>query len=230
VNADADPTNDAPGCVPLNPFGEGRASPEAIDYVNTTSHLYQAASELDFLGYVAGDTSQWFNLQGGPIGFSLGAEYRRETAELHADPVSAAGGTFFNAFSRFDPPPFTVAEVFGEINVPILKDLPFAHELSVSGAARRSHYNTSAGNTFTWNANAIWAPVPDLRLRGNYSKSVRVPTLNDLFSSVARPCLWIRVCRPCGTCRSIHFRPDSRAALGSSSKSASPPSIWRRSR
>jgi outer membrane receptor protein involved in Fe transport len=182
VNADADPTNDAPGCVPINPFGEGRASPEAIDYVNTTSHLFQAATQLDFLGYVSGDTSQWFNLQGGPIGFSIGAEYRRETAELHADPVSAAGGTFFNAFSRFDPPPFTVAEVFGEINLPILKDLPFAHELTVSGAARRSHYNTSAGNTFTWNANAIWAPVPDLRLRGNYSKSVRVPTLNDLFS------------------------------------------------
>jgi outer membrane receptor protein involved in Fe transport len=174
--------NDAPGCAPINPFGEGRASQAAIDYVNTTSHLFQSASELDFLGYVAGDSSQWFNLQGGPIGFSLGAEYRRETAELHADPVSASGGTFFNAFSRFDPPPFTVAEIFGEINVPILKDLPFAHELSVSGAARRSHYNTSAGNTFTWNANAIWAPVPDLRLRGNYSKSVRVPTLNDLFS------------------------------------------------
>jgi outer membrane receptor protein involved in Fe transport len=195
VNADADPTNDAPGCVPINPFGEGRASPEAIDYVNTTSHLFQAASQLDFLGFVAGDTSQWFNLQGGPIGFSIGAEYRRETAELHADPVSAAGGTFFNAFTRFDPPPFTVAEIYGEINLPILKDLPFAHELTISGAARRSHYNTSAGNTFTWNANAIWAPISDLRLRGNYSKSVRVPTLGDLFSPasvnfsfVADPC------------------------------------------
>lgn len=187
-----DPGN---GCVPINILGEGRADPRAVDFSNRTSHLFQAASELDVMGFVSGDTSQWFNLQGGPVGFSLGAEYRRETAELHADPVSANGGTFFNAFSRFNPPPFTVAEAFGEINVPILKDLPFAHELTISGAARYSHYNTSAGNTFTWNANAIWAPVPDLRLRGNYSKSVRVPTLNDLFTNptvdfrnVADPC------------------------------------------
>lgn len=175
-----DPGN---GCVPIDLFGEGAPSPEAVKFVNTTSHLFQAATELDFLGFVSGDFSQWFELPGGPIGFSIGAEHRKETAELHADPVSASGGTFFNAFTRFDPPSFKVTEFFGELNVPILKDLPFAHELTISGAARRSHYNTSAGNTFAWNANAIWAPVRDLRLRGNYSKSVRVPTLNDLFTN-----------------------------------------------
>ena len=175
-----DPGN---GCVPINLFGEGAPSQEAVAFSTTTSHLFQAASELDFLGFVSGDTSQWFNLQGGPIGFSVGAEYRKETAELHADPVSAAGGTFFNAFTRFDPPTFKVTEFFGELSVPIFRDLPFAHELTISGAARRSHYNTSAGNTFAWNANAIWAPIADLRLRGNYSKSVRVPTINDLFTN-----------------------------------------------
>lgn len=182
VNADADPTNDAPGCVPIDLFGEGQPSPAAVAYSTTTSHLFQKASELDLLGYMSGDSSQLFSLQGGPIGFSLGGEYRKETAELHADAVSAAGGTFFNAFAPFHPPAFKVSEFFGEVNVPILKDLPFAHELTVSGAARHSHYNTSAGNTFTWNANAIYSPVSDLRLRGNYSKSVRVPTLNDLYS------------------------------------------------
>jgi len=176
-------TNPGNGCVPINLFGEGAPSPEALKFVNTTSHLYQAASELDFLAFLSGDLSQWFSLQGGPIGFSVGAEHRKETAELHADPISASGGTFFNAFTRFDPPTFKVTEFFGELNVPILKDLPFAHELTISGAARRSHYNTSAGNTFAWNANAIWSPVSDIRFRGNYSKSVRVPTLNDLFTN-----------------------------------------------
>jgi len=182
VNADNDPTNDAPGCVPLNLFGEGAPSQAAIDYVTRTSNLYQKASELDILAFVAGDSSRWFSLQGGPIGFSVGAEYRKETAESHADPISKVpGGTFFNAFPDFNPPAFKVSEAFGELNVPILKDLPFAHELTVSGAARYSHYSLS-GNTFAWNANAIWAPVRDLRLRANYSKAVRAPTLNDLFT------------------------------------------------
>ncbi len=182
VNADADPTNDAPGCVPLDLFGEGAASQAAINYVTRTSNLFQKASELDLLGFVSGDSSQWFSLQGGPVGFSVGGEYRRETAESHPDAVSGTpGGTFFNAFPEFNPPAFKVSEAFGELNVPILKDLPFAHELSVSGAARYSHYSLS-GNTFAWNANAIWSPLSGLRLRGNYSKSVRAPTLNDLFT------------------------------------------------
>ena len=195
VNADADPSNDAPGCVPIDLFGEGAPSPAAVAYVNRTSHLYQTASQFDVMGFMSGDTSQWFSLQGGPIGFSVGAEYRRETAESHADPISAAGGTFFNAFPKFDPPAFKVLEAFAEVNVPILKDLPFAHELSISGAARESHYSTSAGHTFAWNVNGIWSPVRDLRLRANISKSVRVPTLGDLFTpptvnfaSVNDPC------------------------------------------
>jgi outer membrane receptor protein involved in Fe transport len=174
-----DPGN---GCVPINIFGEGAPSPAALAFVNRTSHLFQAASQMDILGFLSGDSSQWINLPGGPIGFSIGSEFRRETAESHADPVSAAGGTFFNAFPNFDPPDFKVFEFFGELNAPILKDVPFVHELTASAAARESHYNTSAGHTFAWNASLVYSPVRDIRLRANYSKSVRVPTLGDLFT------------------------------------------------
>ena len=176
-------TNPGNGCVPIDLFGDGAPSQAALNFVNTTSHLYQTATEFDALAFLSGDSSKWFSLQGGPIGFSIGAEHRRETAELHADPVSASGGTFFNAFTPFHPPAMVVNEAFGELNVPILKDLPFVHELTVSGAARYSHYNTSAKNTFAWNASAIWSPVRDIRFRANYSKSVRAPTLNDLFTN-----------------------------------------------
>jgi outer membrane receptor protein involved in Fe transport len=171
-----------PDCVPLNVFGNGQPSQAALNFVNTTSFVYSQASELDILAFISGDSQQLFSLPGGPIGFSLGAEYRRETADQHADPLSAASGTFFNAFSPFHPPAFDVKEVFGELNLPILKDMTFAHELTISGAARYSDYNTSAGNTFAWNVNGVYSPVSDIRLRANYSKSVRVPTLSDLYS------------------------------------------------
>jgi outer membrane receptor protein involved in Fe transport len=184
-----------PDCVPINVFGNGQPSQAALNFVNTTSFLYSQASELDILAFVSGDSQQLFSLPGGPVGFSIGAEYRRETADQHADPLSAASGTFFNAFSPFHPPAFDVKEVFGELNLPILKDMPFAHELTISGAARYSDYNTSAGNTWAWNINGVYSPVADIRLRANYSKSVRVPTLNDLYSPasvnfnfVADPC------------------------------------------
>ena len=175
--------NPGNGCVPLDLFGEGAPSQAALDFVNRTSTLFQTATEFDTMGFLSGDTNRWFSLPGGPIGFSVGAEYRRETAEVHADAISSVpGDTFFNAFPEFNPPAFKVFEFFGELNAPILKDLPFAKELTLSGAARESHYNTGAGHTFTWNVNAIWSPVSDLRLRANLSKSVRAPTLNDLFT------------------------------------------------
>ncbi|MDQ0248014.1 outer membrane receptor protein involved in Fe transport [Sphingomonas kyeonggiensis] len=173
-------------CVPINMFGYGAPSAAALNFVNTTSWVKSNASELDILGYVSGDSSQVFELPGGPVAFVLGGEYRRETAYQVADPRSAAGGTFFNAFSEFDPPAFEVKEVFGELSIPLLKDLPFARELTITGAARYSDYNTSAGSTFAWNAGGTWSPVRDFRFRVNYSRSVRVPTLDDLYSSASQ--------------------------------------------
>jgi outer membrane receptor protein involved in Fe transport len=182
VNADADPTNDAPGCVPINLFGAGVPSQAALDFVNTTSFRDDRATQYNAVAYVNGDLSELFELPGGPIRFVLGGEWRRETASSFADPLSSNFGTFFNAFPPFEPPAFEVWEAFGELEVPLLRDLPFAHELTVAAAARYSDYNTSADKTFAWNFNGTWAPVRDIRFRANYSKSVRVPTLGDLFT------------------------------------------------
>ena len=175
--------NNRPDCVALNPFGFNRPAGAALDFVNTTSFVKSKATEFDALAFVSGDLSQLFELPGGPISFVLGGEYREESAYQVADPLSASGGTFFNAFSTFDPPKLKVKEVFGELSLPLLKDLPFAKELTVTGAGRFSDYNTSANKTFAYNINGTWAPISDIRFRANYSKSVRVPTLGDLFST-----------------------------------------------
>lgn len=171
-----------PDCVPIDVFGFGRPSRAALDFVNTTSFVEDHASELDLTAYVNGDLSQLFELPGGPIRFVIGAEWRRETTRQEADPLSSAGGTFFNAFQSFDPPVFKVLEGFAEIELPLLRDLPFARELTVTAAGRYSDYNTSANHAFSWNINGTWAPVRDIRFRANYSRSVRVPTLGDLFA------------------------------------------------
>ncbi|WP_166039983.1 TonB-dependent receptor [Sphingosinicella sp. YJ22] len=182
VNADADPTNDDPACVPLNPFGFGRPSQAALDYVTYTSTLEGSATQYNALAFVGGDLSQLFEFPGGPARFVLGGEYRREEAFQQADPLSRAGATFFNAFPTFDPPAFEVIEGFGELELPLLRDVPFAHELTVTGAARYSDYNTGADTTFAWNVNGTWAPVRDVRFRANFSRAVRVPTIGDLFT------------------------------------------------
>lgn len=182
VNADNNPNNDQPNCVPLNLFGNGVPSQAAINFANVTTTRKEAASQLNIVGSVSGDLSQLFELPGGPIGFALGGEYRRERASVTPDALTASGGTFFNAFDTFRPPSFSVKEVFGELNLPLLRNLPFAEELTVAGAARLSDYNTNANKTFAYNISGIYAPVSDIRVRANYSKSTRVPTIDDLFS------------------------------------------------
>jgi outer membrane receptor protein involved in Fe transport len=145
----------------------------------------------------AGDSGWLFSLPGGAVRYALGAEYRKEKSESsfsnedlgilddgrNISTLSSNVNLFlndqvrvFNASGEFD-----VKEVFGELRLPLLARKPFAHELSVEAAARYADYST-IGSASTWNLATTWAPVPDLRLRGSYSKAIRAPDIFELFS------------------------------------------------
>ncbi|HEV2818562.1 MAG TPA: TonB-dependent receptor [Allosphingosinicella sp.] len=209
INADADPTNDRPDCVPINIFGAGRPSQAALDFVNTTGRRRESASEIQATAFVSGDLSQVFELPGGPIGFALGVEYRRETAFSDWDDLTQNNGTFLNAIKTFDPPALEIKEVYGEIRLPLLRDLPLAQELTVEAAARYSDYNLGNTNhTFAYNLGGTWAPIRDIRFRGNYSQSVRAPTQSDLFSPFSQN--FAAVTDPCSVA-SVNNNPNRRA-------------------
>ena len=96
---------------------------------------------------MSGDTEKFFRLPGGPIGFALGAEYRRETNFYENDPFVNHGLTFYNAIPTFTSPAFEVKEAYGELRLPILKDLPFFHDLTVNAAGRVADYRGGTGIT-----------------------------------------------------------------------------------
>ncbi|MFN3517306.1 MAG: TonB-dependent receptor domain-containing protein, partial [Novosphingobium sp.] len=188
-------TNTRPDCVPINLFGQNRYSADAYAFSNGTAQRKEKATQFVVSANVAGDLSQLFELPGGPIGFVLGAEYREETAFSHWDQASQNGAFFFNRFQNFDPPKFTVKEAYGEIDLPLVKDLPFIKELTVRGAGRVSDYNTATGTVWAWNVDGIYAPVDDVRFRVAYATSVRAPTQSNLFfpqtqsfAFIADPC------------------------------------------
>jgi outer membrane receptor protein involved in Fe transport len=182
VNADADPSNDRPDCVPINVFGYGAPSQEALDFVNRTSRRFYNAEQLVGSAYVSGDSSEWFELPGGPAAFAVGFETRTEKADSKFDEVVAAGRTFLNAIQPFNPPDLEVNEVFAELRFPILANLPYAEELTAEAAYRFSDYNTETDQVDAYNFGLVWAPVSDIRFRGNISTSVRAPTQSDLYS------------------------------------------------
>ena len=172
------------GCVPISLFNPNLATPQQLAYFtagnNTstgtiTQHVASAS--------ISGDFGQIFTLPGGAAKFAFGAEYRREASRFNpnADLVAAR-------FFQLDEPGlvqasdghFDVKEVFGELELPILKDAPFAKILSLGAAGRYSHYST-VGNTQTWQFNGTYAPIRDITFRGSYGSAVRAPNIGELF-------------------------------------------------
>ena len=188
-------TNVNTSCVPLNVFGQGRADPRSLDFINTEGSTKEFASQFVASAFVGGDFSQLFELPGGPVAFAIGAEYRKEKASIDQDELTSSGATFLNALQDFRPPNLVVKEAYGELQIPLLKDMPFAKELSVNFAGRVSDYNTSAGTVYAYNIQGVYAPIEDIRFRAAYATSVRTPTQGDLytefgqnFQQVGDPC------------------------------------------
>ena len=207
INADAIATNDDPSCVPVNLFGDGQVSKAAIGYFGYTSQRIQKANLYDGSAYIAGDLGKLFKLPGGPVAFVIGGEIRRETAFAAFDPFTVTGGTFLNSIPDFRPPALVVKEAFGEISIPLLKDMPFAHELTIDGAGRVSNYNIGkTGTVYTYNVNGIYSPVRDIKFRVGYARAVRAPTQSDLFAPQSQTFLNGLV-DPCGQ-QNINNNPN----------------------
>ena len=187
--------NDVAQCVPINLFGEGNISAAARNYV--VQDTVSSGKITQFVGsaFVSGDSAKFFNLPGGPVGFAIGGEYRRETNYFREDPLLENGLTFYNSIPSFTAPAFEVKEAFGELRLPLLKDIFLIKDLTLSGAARVSDYRGSTGTVYAYNYGGEYSPVEGIRFRANYSRSVRAPNLSELytaqgqnFATVVDPC------------------------------------------
>jgi len=178
-NGEAAPSFAFENCVPLDVFGVGQASPEAIAFINDDTVRNEEIQQQVITLAFSGDTSGYLELPAGPIGFAFGGEYRKEEAFTRPAGLDQLGITFGNAIGTTEGE-FDVWEGFFEASVPLLKDLPFAKELSVDGAVRLSDYST-VGQTTTWRVGGSWAPIEDIRFRSTFSRSVRAPNIGELF-------------------------------------------------
>ncbi|WBY06249.1 TonB-dependent receptor [Sphingomonas sp. 7/4-4] len=186
---------DIAACVPYNPFGTADNG-ASVDYFARTFTVKSGLTQFVASGFVSGDSSQIFELPGGPVSFALGAEYRSETAFYEQDKFVTDGFTNGVSIPSFQPDPFRVKEAYGEIRLPLLKDVPFFHELTLSGAARVAGYQGSVGTVYSYNAGGDWAPVQDIRFRANYGRAVRAPNVSEtgfplvpnFFNNFTDPC------------------------------------------
>jgi outer membrane receptor protein involved in Fe transport len=169
----------AAGCTPWDLVNG--PSREAILWTNANSTTDQTVKQT-----VAGlnFATDLFTLPAGPVGVAFGAEYRKEESEFVQDALGATGALFFNAIGTRSGE-YSTKEAYGEIRIPILKDVPFAEELSFEVAGRVSDYST-IGGTDQLRLHAEWAPVKDIRFRATQSTAVRAPNIVELFAPQSR--------------------------------------------
>ena len=121
-----------------------------------------------------------FHLQGGDAQGAFGLEYRKSSIN---DTPSA--DSINNNLHGFSSAPITrgtdsVWEAFGEVELPVFRDLPFAYNLTLNGSARFTDYR-SYGSDWTYKFGGQYLPVKWLGLRGSYGTSYRAPALFEQF-------------------------------------------------
>jgi len=168
-------------CVPFNPFGFAQSSQASRDFVSADVMRFDEITQDVFSATFVTDSSAYFSLPGGPIGIASGFEYREETATTTTDALTQSDLTT-NAATPDNFGEFDVTEFFTEISLPLIKDVPFVHELTIGGAFRTADYS-HAGDADAWKLDFLFAPVESLRFRGTIGEAVRAPNISEAFDA-----------------------------------------------
>jgi iron complex outermembrane receptor protein len=169
-------------CVPFNIFGgQGTITPAMLNYIGFTQ---QDTSEQELHDYSFNLTGDLFELPAGPLAFAAGLERRRSEGFFQPDPLVVAGLS-----SDIPAQPakgkITVKEAYGELRIPLLKDLPGIQRLDASVAGRWFDYSTS-GTDSTYKAGLNWRPLEDVLVRGSWGQGFRAPSIGELFGAASR--------------------------------------------
>lgn len=178
---DADP-QDVIACQPLNLFGVGNGSPEALDFIVQRGLLTNDIEQRIWSANISGEL---FQLPAGWASFAAGYETRRESASFLAGGAAEAG------IGRSAGVPdtggsYSTDEFLGELYVPLVApdmDIPLVYNLEAEGSIREIS-NSIAGDATVWTVGGSYSPMAGLTFRGNKTRSVRAPSLTELFSPI----------------------------------------------
>lgn len=170
--------------------GQGTANWDWLQFVSL--------GETEYIQkYVEGVVSgELFELPAGPVGMALGFHIREDEIDDNPDDEEERGNLWgFSAAGRTQGSD-TVKEIFGEVELPLLADLPLVNELTLNLSGRLSDYD-SYGENSTYKVGLNWRITPEFRIRASNGTSFRAPALYELFladqtgfaGQLADPCI-----------------------------------------
>ena len=174
-------------CIPFNPLYGGLfpidgtlpefEDPRLLDYLSGTRSSTTFVDEIIAGGYATGPI---FELPAGPVQGLIGVEWREDAIDTRSDDVTSRGLASGFFLDRPTSGNVDLAEVFGELVVPVMKDQPLAHNLEFELAGRLVDHEFYGQNS-TYAAKLRYEPTDFLTLRGTYGTSFRAPNLRELF-------------------------------------------------
>ena len=165
------------GCSLINPFGQ--LTTEQQNYLRHTQIDHSTYQMRDFNARVHNNKIAHLPWQGGGnFGMAMGLEHRSEQASYTPDVLASNGD--LGGGATYTGGGYNVTEAYIEGNLGLLHDVAFAHDLTIDGQGRWSHYNTF-GDAYNWKVAINWAPVRDIRFRATLGTSFRAPTMTELY-------------------------------------------------
>ncbi|MEQ9434846.1 TonB-dependent receptor [Hyphomonas sp.] len=121
-----------------------------------------------------------FELPAGPLGLAIGAEYREFSIDDQPGALTRSGDIWGSSTAGPTVGSNNVTEMFAEVNVPIVKGLPLAEDVELSGSVRAFEYELG-GSDSIYKVGLNWQITPIIRVRSSYGTSYRAPALFELF-------------------------------------------------
>ena len=192
------------GCTPVDLFNIlDPGTIAALDRTGGNTFTNIVGLQRSEVAEINGDVME---LPAGSAKLAAGVSHRRESLRTNRDATEipdASGncdigldGTGFGGtgcVASLDGA-YSVREVYAEVLLPLLKDLPFARALNLDVAARHSHYS-SFGSTNNASIAIEWRASEELSLRASVADVFRVPSITELyhgstltFASINDPC------------------------------------------
>ena len=163
-------------------FNNFEVSQDCIDAMasrmKNITNLKQNIAEVNLQGGIV-------DLPGGQLRAAAGVSYRKNTFAFDPDVLNDTESVLdgpVGLFASNDTNGMTeVKEIYGELLVPILKDLPAIKSLSLELGARYSDYNT-AGGVNTFKALANWGVNRYVNFRGGIQVATRAANVAELYT------------------------------------------------
>ena len=177
-----------PICAPVGAIGNldtffstgGALTPKQAGYgwydqlVNTQYTTQQSTATI---------SGPVFHLPAGDVKAAVGVEYRRMYGSQQSDPISQTLDAARSVILPWNQG-YATREGYAEIQVPLLKDVPFARSLDLDMQTRYTKFSavdTNLDNATTWKIGLSYAATDDIRFRATYGTSFRAPTPFDLY-------------------------------------------------